>query len=52
MIASNKPQNRNPRRAQEMNRFTVNDFFSKFRATVEELGTINKQGCIYNVDEK
>ena len=52
MISFRKEQNINPERAQKLNRFIVNHYFAKLMTTMEELGVMNKQECIYNINEK
>jgi len=52
MIASCKAQNLNPGIVQNLNHFIVDDYFSKLKMTVEELGVMNKPECIYIVHEK
>ena len=42
----------NPVRAQKLNRFIVNDYFSKLEKVLEELQLFDKPDRIYNMDEK
>ena len=51
-IATFKAQNLNHGRVQKLNLFIVNDYFTKLKITMEELGIMNKPECIYNVDGK
>lgn len=51
-VARRKAQQMNPARAQKMNRFIVNDYFTKLKAVITRLELFDKPGDIYNMDEK
>ncbi|KAK9679761.1 DDE superfamily endonuclease [Popillia japonica] len=51
-VARRKAQHMNPARAQKMNRFIVNDYFSKLKDIFIKLELFDKPGNVYNMDEK
>lgn len=52
LIRSRKAQSMNPARAQKLNRFIVNDHFTKLKEILLELDLMNSPEKIFNVDEK
>lgn len=51
-IRQRKAQSMNPARAQKLNKFIVNDYFSKLKNILLELNLMNSPEKIFNVDEK
>jgi hypothetical protein len=51
-IALRRSQYMNPARAQKLNRFIVNDYFTKLEKIMTELQLFDKADRIYNIDEK
>lgn len=51
-IAQRRAQHMNPARAQKLNRFIVNDYFSKLEKVLSSMELFDKPHRIYNMDEK
>jgi len=51
-VAQRKAQSMNPARAQKLNRFIVNDYFTKMERVQTELQLFDKPERIFNMDEK
>lgn len=51
-IRNRKAQNLNPARAQKLNKFIVQDHFTKLKAILTNMDIIGKPERIYNIDEK
>ena len=52
VIAKQQAQHMNPARAQKLNRFIVNDYFTKLEKVMTELQLFDKPDRTYNMDEK
>ncbi|KAJ8941979.1 hypothetical protein NQ314_010203 [Rhamnusium bicolor] len=51
-IRPRKPPNLYPARVQKLNKFTVNDHFTKLEEIIRAMNIIDKSERIYNIDEK
>jgi len=51
-VAQSEAQSMNPARAQKLNRFVVNDYFTKIERVQTELQLFHKPERIFNMDEK
>ena len=51
-VSERKAQSMNPARAQKLNRFIVNDYFTKMERVQTELQLFDKPDRIFNMDEK
>ncbi|KAJ8941509.1 hypothetical protein NQ314_010378 [Rhamnusium bicolor] len=51
-LSIRKAQNMNPAMAQKLNKFIVNDYFTKLESILDEMDLKNKPERIFNMDEK
>ncbi|KAJ8937876.1 hypothetical protein NQ314_011679 [Rhamnusium bicolor] len=51
-LSIRKAQNMNPARAQKLNKYIVNDYFTKLESILDKMNLKNKPERIFNMDEK
>ncbi|KAJ8931576.1 hypothetical protein NQ314_015488 [Rhamnusium bicolor] len=51
-LSIRKAQNMDPARAQKLNKYIVNDYFTKLESILDEMDLKNKPERIFNMDEK
>jgi hypothetical protein len=51
-LSERKPVHLNEARAQKLNKFIVDDYFTKLKTTMESIGVMHRPEKIFNMDEK